>query len=460
MNEKERIIELVRQNVISMEEALQLLEAAAQQNATETTSKVDKDDVAQSVNQVEAPIQDSKPLIEDLQKQLTINRQRQREVEILAELDGWNDTLTEQKEALIEEAEEMIERIEELEEELEETPSTENKDERFNVNIDIDFDAYKDKFKDIMRDTFDESAELKVKSFSKQLKKVIRGFAKEVVDYSVNAGSHLVRKGTPQTLKADFTPESIHTIDVSTLTGDISCEVYEGSCIEVIAEVTSVTPRQQEMIDEMRWARIENERLVIKMNDGETNADITVRLPHKQWSLLQLNSVNGDIQLRETQAKDVQLETVNGDVDIFGVEANHLSIETVNGDMMIKESPVTVIDVETVNGNVRVIGTVGQVLINGMSSNVYLTKQDLESANVKVSVNSGNVKVAVPTDHSLEINASVMSGVIRHRLSNISRVDYLSEGSQRLTREGQTSSTMTRLELETVSGDVYLKDTE
>lgn len=467
MNEKERIIELVRQNVISMEEALQLLEAAANGNKEAKTVETPESQVVEvastdpEATDIKQVIATDAVTLEDLQKQLTINRQRQREIEILAELDGWNDTLTEQKETLIEEAEELVERIEDLEEQLEDAPITENTDERFNVNLDIDFDAYKDKFKDIVRETFDEPIDFrKGGSFIKQITQFAVGIAKEAVDYSVKASEQFTGKGVRQTLNASFDAEEVHTIDVSTISGDIMCEVYDGTQIEVQGQGILLMNDSQSVIESEQWATVKDGRLIVHISRGERKMDFTLKVPRKQWQLIALESVNGSIRVQGLQAKEMQLETVNGHLVLQNVVAERLSMETVNGDLTVKDSPITVIDAETVNGNVRIAGTVGQVLINGMTSNVYLTKRDTGEANVKVEVHSGDIKVAVPVESQLEAKTSVMSGKTHQRLSELTRIDYLNKGSQRLSREGQSEQPMTRLKLSTLSGHIYLKDTE
>ena len=141
MTEKERIIELVKNNVISMDEALQLLEAAAKndhqaqvtsnefieeyKNAqkdieekveasqlTQTPATDEQEEQAQQVIQ-EKFEQASEELVKK-QEALVIAKQRLREIEIFAELDDLTEDMKTQQANLMAKIDHLEAEIEEL----------------------------------------------------------------------------------------------------------------------------------------------------------------------------------------------------------------------------------------------------------------------------------------------------------------------------------------------------------
>jgi len=82
--------------------------------------------------------------------------------------------------------------------------------------------------------------------------------------------------------------------------------------------------------------------------------ELSIYLPRKQYDLLDINTVNGAITMRDVQATAIQMESRNGKVEAEGVFSEMMSIRNTNGRVGIKNSEGD-LTVQTTNGHIDFI---------------------------------------------------------------------------------------------------------
>ena len=199
--------------------------------------------------------------------------------------------------------------------------------------------------------------------------------------------------------------------------------------------------------------------LLLQVTDAHMSADIEVTLPDQDLGTVRIETTQGDIELDGVQAKEIYLTTVNGDVDLSDVAADLLDYHSTNGDLDYRLAEVKRLNLETTNGDCRVVGAIGDVAASLISGDLLLTKRDETPAAMKVSTVSGDVKIAIPANLSLEGSAQSSSGDVEHRIGHLD-VETHRHHSLEFQRLMTNQERPVHLEVNTVSGDIRLKDTD
>ena len=204
---------------------------------------------------------------------------------------------------------------------------------------------------------------------------------------------------------------------------------------------------------------LDDGNLLLQVTDDHMSADIEVTLPDQDLETVRIETTQGDIELDGVQAKEIYLTTVNGDVDLSDVAADLLDYHSTNGDLDYRQAEVKRLNLETTNGDCRVVGAIGDVAASLISGDLLLTKRDETPAAMKVSTVSGDVKIAIPANLSLEGSAQSSSGDVEHRIGHLD-VETHRHHSLEFQRLMTNQERPVHLEINTVSGDIRLKDTD
>jgi DUF4097 and DUF4098 domain-containing protein YvlB len=162
---------------------------------------------------------------------------------------------------------------------------------------------------------------------------------------------------------------------------------------------------------------------------GTTSGE--VRLNHALGKL-EVNTISGDVQLEDGQAEGATVNTTSGEVALDGV-AGALNIGTVSGDVAIRDARDSQLAIATTSGSVEYSGD----LAGGKTNTVNSI--------------SGDLKLALPEDAGIRLDASTISGSITSDLE-------LSEREQGLrSLKGVAGNGATNLTIGTTSGDISIE---
>lgn len=566
MNEKERIIELVRQNVISMDEALRLLEASGDQTETNVeTSKIKKNvenknknskdglnrflksvvnvgsvvvkevvdagsTVIQEVNdslekkadqnekseqsshsvseeetaEYQAQVHEYKTKgqeisdqIEQLNEQLhqaheeaIIVQQRQRELEIYAEIDEMTPELKEQELNLRQEEEEIKQKIADLEEQIEHLykQQTELHDKcQQDQKSDPDFRAFLEKSTEMLNEKasgFSQEASREGRKLGQQVTELVKSTMSNFTTKDVNVSVNVPWVKT-QSLSHQFTFEAsdLQELDIDILNGNLQLEAYEGDSIEVDASIKhhgnieSLTP---EYVTEMSTLETIEGKLIIHVPSPKLVMDATIKVPHQQYQTINMKTLNGNmginglecvdlictskrghLNIKNVNAREMKLDTKLGNVELEQVSIELLDLDLVNGNVDIDNSKISSIGLKNINGNFRINGEVGDIKANTVNGNFYITKCDSVAANISVETMHGNLKVSLPSEQAFRANLKTSAGKIQHRMASLDIEEISEEGKKaKLERQSNDPESAVQLDLTLTAGNIYLKDND
>ena len=558
MNEKERIIELVKQQVITMDEALRLLEASAQaksaDQAEEPADAQDQDQVTdqEAASKQEAPADqepeqdkkagfdpeqlkatvqeaidkslkfgqeiiysvqqslDDKP--EDKQEAsksaesaqeasisqeeaeaaaakrqeleasletegqaLLIAKQRLREFEILAELDELSEELQAQKAQVASEVLERGQKIDQLQEELKgykpASPVPEPFSQRLNDFVRQVNEGGQRAADHVSRaaDQFGQKADRAGQRIDNEANRLGRVIG-QVVSTAFKAAREGIRVGVRAYGRLgnewehtfNFDAKDLKVLDFKLSRGDVKVTRAHVDQVSVNVKASFFGKIPNPNLEDFQAHSIlsmDDGNLLLQVTDAHMSADIEVTLPDQDLGTVRIETTQGDIELDGVQAKEIYLTTVNGDVDLSDVAADLLDYHSTNGDLDYRLAEVKRLNLETTNGDCRVVGATGDVAASLISGDLLLTKRDETPAAMKVSTVSGDVKIAIPANLSLEGSAQSSSGDVEHRIGHLD-VETHRHHSLEFQRLMTNQERPVHLEVNTVSGDIRLKDTD
>lgn len=196
---------------------------------------------------------------------------------------------------------------------------------------------------------------------------------------------------------------------------------------------------------------------------GVASADIEVCLPCRRWDILQISSVNGDVELSGVEAGQVYIRTVNGDLEGRLGQCEQLTVDTVSGDVDWRGQARDIL-VQTMSGDVRFEGGADRVKASSMSGDIELfgpvneVKCTSASGDIRLetavlpramdlSAKSGDCRARIPDTGPFSIQMKTVSGDVDSEFP----LDRGPGGVMGTTGEGPAYT------VTSVSGDVELK---
>lgn len=514
MNERERILDLVKKGVLSTEEALDLLESMAQ-----------KKDAAQIQKVADAVSDDSQSLVDHIenkkvatpeeayQKQESEDEKNLEEIlakfaeqasgasaeldEVETEIAGLKVELKEKQECLMEintkeELDELADEdltdraeveaeIQELEDHLAERFSEksqleaklkdirknqwEEKKEHLSQKFDIPED-WKEQANETMNQVGEKMTEAGFQ-FGKLFKKTVKSIT-EAVNDNVEWKDMNVKIPGMATTKFDHTftfPNSVATlIDIKLANGKVTFKESTDDDIRVEAKIKLYgkmdgTPFAAFM--ERSQIEVDEDEISFQIPNKRVAADLVFYLPQRVYDHVSIKLLNGDIVVDHLEAKDVYAKSTNGNLIFNDIDATMLEIVGVNGTIQIKEGHILDSIIETVNGVVIGTAAVESYGISIVNGDVKLTITNDNLKKVQASSVNGNVKVAVPSNLSVEGVAKTHLGSINERLSAIEVVREKKVRTNQLLEFRRVSTdNVATLDLSTTTGGIFLKDSK
>lgn len=150
------------------------------------------------------------------------------------------------------------------------------------------------------------------------------------------------------------------------------------------------------------WQRIE-----LKTTSG----DITLN-PNLQCCVLEISSVNGDVEVWNAQADGIRLQTTNGDIT-GEVQCQNLFVNSVSGDMEINNTCLKSAELHSVSGDITANIVCEDILKAGTTSGDTEINFKVLPQKVSVSSISGDCTLIVPKDQSFSLQYKTVSGEFR-----------------------------------------------
>lgn len=465
MNERKRIFDLVKQGVISTEEALVLLENIAKE--TGRREKTSDDDISQNDLFI------SSDCSFDEESSMAISDELTQLDHFEHQIDAINIQLIEINENLqFEESAELFQQKCMLQDELTkliaEKQDLEAKiDEKFyhktNQHTQIENNPWKEQASDTFSQVSDKLSDLTTQ-LGRFFKKSIKNVSQTVEDNVEWKELSIKVPGLAVTsIEHEFSfQENQPTIlDFKLANGSIDFITYDQEDIKIKADIKiyGKFDESDSLAAVMKRSTIEltSDKLVFYLPNKRIKADLVVYLPKKTYDYISARVLNGDVTFNHMQGKDFFVKVMNGDIDFQDTIATMIELEGTNGDIKVIDSRVNDIVVETVNGDVRVSSTPETAKINLINGDVKLTftKDVLLALNVN-SVN-GDIKVAMPQNNGYELSAKTNFGSIQSRLKNVELVEEINEKMNHQLSLRRLGNTIAKVNLSSNTGSIYIK---
>lgn len=514
MNERERILELVKKGVLSTDEALDLLEEMGKKIQSETTEtqneetqhSVDNimDDTAfehteESQEDVEdRQAQDQKNLEDILDRLATESNQASVDLdEVMVEIDGLKATLAEVREALMElNTKEELDALTEaelevriaLEEEIKELEWTlselydekanlegqlknirrsqwSQKKEEFQQKMDIPED-----WKEQANETFSQVGEKVVdvtNQMGKFLKKTFKTVSQSVSENVEWKDINVKFPGVATTkLEKEYLFEEVTAtiLDIQVANGQLQFKFWDKeeikveTMIKLYGKMDAATPLAA--FEERSQIDLTDDRFVFKVPNKRVRVDAIFYLPQRTYDYAAFKLLNGDIEIQGFEVKDIYVKSTNGDVMLEELKASMLEISGVNGNITICSGRIIDSIIDSVNGSVRMKTVPENLSVNLVNGDIRLTLNDEKLRRLKANTVNGDVKIALPLKQGLEGTATSSLGKIHNRLTDFEVVREKNERMNQLLQFRRVNDEMATIELTSTTGNIYLKNNE
>lgn len=263
----------------------------------------------------------------------------------------------------------------------------------------------------------------------------------------------------------EFLAEDLDIIDFKNSNGFIHfVESQDSDKIIVEAEITLYGKMHEENELEAFEARTdirsEEGKLSFHIPNKRIKANLTVKLPKRQYRYLAVNQLNGDVSINHLSVEDLYLKSLNGNFYLHELNAEMVETKQTNGSIIVENSTIRDLLTSTISGDIRLKGNYISSSSSTSNGDVKITLIGDDISHVEASSVNGSVKVAVPRQLDIDGIATTTFGVIKSRLEAVEDLgeDQNTKTNRRFFREGQGHQL--HLDAKTTSGNILLKDTD
>lgn len=249
------------------------------------------------------------------------------------------------------------------------------------------------------------------------------------VGYNRDRGGFYCESGRVHRVSGTSFPSGdIRGIDVQVVNGDVTIHLDDDPDADVVldGDVDRLEVRMSDdgLLSIRQGSTASSSFFFLR---GLAAADVELTLPRRTWELVQLSTVNGDVDIDEgleagrlsvkTASGDVSFQQLNcdelafksasGDLDGQGV-AGGVWAETASGDVELNGAFGSVRAI-TASGDIDICGSVREVRLSSASGDVEL-ETSLQPEALEVSSKSGDCEIAMPGTEGFTLRFSTVSG--------------------------------------------------
>lgn len=427
MEEKERIITLVKEGIISSEEALVLLEqlgqkaaeAASQETVKETTTNhkketsaesMEADDqnnlnkilegIASALTSFSADVDGKDQTLKTLYADIQAKKDRLAELDVMKELDEWSSDQEMEAQRIKEELDSLDGQAKALEEDkkaLEEEMARLKKEEMDEAIKKMKEKVESAKIKESVNETMNQVGSTASKLgealsnlFSSGFKNVMDNVEWETKEFNI---PKLASQKFTHTIESPTTSATI--VDVKVANGEVKFKTWDLPYVKIEGNYKLYGAFEEdtplEIFENRSKVVFDEEKITFHIPNKRIYADLIIYLPRQEYDYISVQALNASIRLKDIQGKDFYLKSVNGDV-------------------LLKNITGTMVEIDSVNGTSKVIDCTLRDLISKKVAGKSVIKSDIVSS--KITSVSGSIKVEATKATIKKMNASTVSGSI------------------------------------------------
>lgn len=197
--------------------------------------------------------------------------------------------------------------------------------------------------------------------------------------------------------------------------------------------------------DELRIEIIQPKTILIGISIWRTKLDIYI--PEDSIEILKADTISSDTSVNNLKVDEFDLGTVSGDFKGESLFASDLRLNSISGDISLKEYKGD-ININNISGDVVLEGgrQNDNIEVVTVSGDVYVEQED--SSNMNIRTTSGDIEINLSEDAQFYLKATTVSGDIETGFP----IKIISSGRREL--EGIVGSDEKEITVSTTSGDI------
>lgn len=476
-NHKERILNLVKEGILTNEEAIILLENRAKQaesNPTTQTQVEEEKDILddfyadwendQAVNQDDITGRTQKVAIQkDLEASLA---SKLTERQNLVNQEEKSEVTHIEIDRLTEEINQLTEQIHQLKEDIiqidAENPrpsrataqADSNVDESQPIEEETEASAYD--YKNIVGDFF-----TKTRSVLDQ----VQDRVSKTVKFEKGSGSIPIPKLITHDFEATYEyTEPLSMVDIQIAAGQVELTSWD----QPTTKLTVVGKLYGDFEEEDAQTAFEK-RANLEFVDGALNlnmisrfikTDIVVQVPKDRLDFIKARTISGPVTVEDMDTNDIYIQTVDGAINIENFTASMIEVDTKNGQLTLNDVEALDLVVKSLNGSQRLKGHVENVLMETLNGDIVITMDAKPLVRAQVETKNGDIKLNMPAGTAVDGLAHTNQGEIMFRSDLIKSQSQVNDqfNKQKAFYHDVAEEKAYRVNLKTMRGNIRVKD--
>ena len=439
MNEKERILDLVKKGVISSQEAISLLEELGKnQGEASKVSEQEKKDASAYQKEDEKrfdTVLDSLASVvtnfssewdEEFETLNQVTQQVKQKEERIEELHSAKvlDKLTVEQEMELQRLTEELEVLRSQQRSLEEEKKAAQEDMKRLKKEELDEKLKKAKQKieetDWQQTTSDSLSQLGgiigrfAGQFAKAAAETARNVSVTIKDHpSFSTMSPFFYK-TSHSYAFEEEFGDIGVIEIKVANGDIKMKTAPQSTVTIEGEfrLNEEFETQEEMenyINERLNVSLENDTFKFFIPSKKVYADVTFVFPEKEYDYVSVKGLNSGIRMKDFTGKDFYAESQNGEISVKNMSGTMLELTSKNGTIKQLDGQFKDSILDGTNGNIIFDAETESATLKTVNGSIKVKKVAPNTKQVMAKTVNGSVQLDVP--ESLEVEASLSTSL-------------------------------------------------
>ena len=439
MNEKERILDLVKKGVISSQEAISLLEELGKnQGEASKVSEQEKKDASTYQKEDEKrfdTVLDSLASVvtnfssewdEEFETLNQVTQQVKQKEERIEELHSAKvlDKLTVEQEMELQRLTEELEVLRSQQRSLEEEKKA-AQDEMKRLKKE-EFDEKLKKAKQKIEETdWQQTTSDSLSQLGGIIGRFAGQFAKAAAETARNVSATIKDHPSFSTMSPFFYQTShsyafeeefgeIGIIEIKVANGDIKMKSAPQSTVTIEGEfrLNEEFETQEEIeqyINERLNVSLENDTFKFFIPSKKVYADVTFVFPEKEYDYVSVKGLNSGIRMKDFTGKDFYAESQNGEISVKNVSGTMLELTSKNGTIKQLDGQFKDTILDGTNGNIIFDAEAESATLKTVNGSIKVKKVSPNAKQIMAKTVNGSVQLDVP--ESLEIEATLSTSL-------------------------------------------------
>lgn len=476
-NHKERILNLVKEGILTNEEAIILLENRAKQEKTNTNTQTQVEDEKDILDDFYADWENNQTVDQDdiTGRTQKVAIQKDLEASLAGKLAERQNLVNAKEKSevthieidrLTEEINQLTEQIHQLKEDIHqidvENPRPEKNDEYLRSTTE-ESESFEEEttlsdydYKNIVHDFF-----TKTRSVFDQVQDKVN----KTVKFEKGRGAVPIPKLITHDFEATYEySEPLSMVDIQIATGQIELVSWD----EPTTKLTVVGKLYGDFDEENAQSAFEKRAnlefvegaLTLNMISRFIKTDILIQVPKDRLDFIKARTISGPVTIAHMDTNDIYIQTVDGAINIDDFTASMIEVDTKNGQLLLTDVEALDLVVKSLNGSQRLKGHVENVLMETLNGDIVITMEAKPLVRAQVETKNGDIKLNIPKETAVDGLAHTNQGEIMFRSDFIKSQTQVNDqfNKQKAFYYDVAEEKAYRVNLKTVRGTIRVKD--